>query len=100
MPEAGDTSRRNGRPVTVLLVTLLLAACAFAYAIGVAWADDGGSNAASSGGTPATQPVQQSQDDNNQQRPRDDCPEHDGDGGEGGSGSSGSSGSSDSSVRF
>ena len=77
-----------------ILVALVLAACAFTYAIGIAWADDGGSNATSSGGAPATQPVQQSQDDN--PRPRDDCPEKDGSGGSG----SESSGSSDTDVRF
>jgi hypothetical protein len=90
MPEAGDQSRRAGRPGTVVLVALVLAACAFAYAISVAWADDGGSGAASSQGAPAAQPVQQNDD-----RPRDDCPERDGEGG-----SSGSSGSSDSGLQY
>ena len=32
--------------MTAMLVALVLAACAFAYAIGVAWADDGSGNAA------------------------------------------------------
>ena len=95
MPEAGDQSRRSGRPVTVVLVALVLAACAFAYAISVAWADDGGSSAASSQGAPAAQPVQQSND-----RPRDDCPDHDGRGSSGGSGSSEGSGSSDTGLQY
>jgi hypothetical protein len=78
-----------------ILAACLLAACAFAFAIGVAQADDGGTAAAPSQSAPATQPVQQ-----DQQRPRDDCPEKDRSGGSGESGSSGSSGSSDTDVRF
>ncbi len=74
MPEG--ESRGASRPVTVVLVALVLAACAFAYAIGIAWADDGGSSAATpaaaSQGAPSAQPVQQSTD-----RPRHDCPEKD-----------------------
>jgi hypothetical protein len=88
MPEG--ESRGAGRPVTVVLVALVLAACAFASAIGIAWADDGGSAAtpaAASQGAPSAQPVQSTD------RPRHDCPEKDGGGGDGSSGSSGSSGS-------
>ena len=59
MPEAGDQGRRAARPVTVVLVALVLAACAFAYAISVAWADDGAGSVTSSQGAPAAQPVQQ-----------------------------------------
>ena len=96
MPDPGEQAQRNGRPVTVVLVALVLAACAFAYAIGIAWADDGGSNAASSSqSAPTTQPVQQNTD-----RPRHDCPEKDGSGGSGGSDSEGSSGSSSSEQQF
>ena len=89
MPE-GET-RGAGRPVTVVLVALVLAVCAFAYAIGIARADDGGTAAtpAASQGAPSAQPVQQNND-----RPRGDCPEKDGGGGDGSSGSSGSPGSS------
>ena len=90
MPEG--ESRGAGRPVTVVLVALVLAACAFAYAIGIAWADDGGTAArpaAASQGAPSAVPVQQDND-----RPRGDCPEKHGGGGDGSSGSSGSPGSS------
>jgi hypothetical protein len=67
-----------------ILVAVVLAGCAFAFAIGTASAAGGGTAAATpSQSAPAAQPVQQ-----NDQRPRDDCPEKDGDGA-----SSGSSGS-------
>jgi hypothetical protein len=75
-----------------ILVALVLAACAFAYAISSAWADDGANGAApaaSSQSAPAAKPVQQNGD-----RPREDCPERDG------GGSSGSSGSSDSGLQY
>ena len=66
----------RGRPVKAMLVALVLAACAFAFAIGTAWADDGGAaTAPPSQGAPAPQPVQQEQQD---RPPRDDCPEKDG----------------------
>jgi hypothetical protein len=74
-----------------ILAACLLAACAFAFAIGLAQADDGGTAAAPRQGAPATQPVQQ--DQRERQRPRDDCPEKDEGGGNGSQGSSGSSGS-------
>ena len=86
MPEAGDQSPTGGRLGTAVVVALVLAACAFAYAIGSAWAADGGSTAASPSG-PAAQPVQQNGD-----RPREDCPERDGGGSSDGGGSPESSG--------
>ena len=59
-----------------ILVAVVLAGCAFAFAIGTASADNGGAATATpSQSAPAAQPVQQ-----NEQRPRDDCPEKDGDG--------------------
>jgi hypothetical protein len=68
-----------------ILAACLLAACAFAFAIGVAQADDsGGSANAPSQSAPANQPVQQDQQgQQDQQRPRDDCPEKDGSGSSG-----------------
>jgi hypothetical protein len=71
------------------IVALVLGVCALAYGIGVAWADDGSSAAAPNRSAPAAQPVQQ-----RGERPRHDCPKHDGSGGR----SSGSSSSSDTDV--
>ena len=51
-----------------ILVACLLAACAFAFAIGVAQADTGGATAAPSQSAPATQPVQQDGQQNSSSR--------------------------------
>ena len=63
-----------------ILVAGVLAACAFAFAIGVARADDG---SAARPASPVTQPVQQGNDG-----PRHDCPEEEGSGDNGSQGSS------------